>query len=300
MTRALFVSIALLLPLLSGSSVVAQEGPPPWAYPVNPPDFKPAPDDGTLRRVPDSSAGYTLTQIRDLFVASVWHPGDHPPLPGVVGMGRKPEVRACGVCHRADGPGGPENSGLAGLPATYIVQQMADFKSGARTSSVPQRVPVKLMISLAKEATDAEVEVAAAYFAALKPKAIMKVVETDTVPKSYVFGWHLAATTTGEKEPLGQRIIEVPENLEHFESRDSRSRFVCVRAHRQRREGTNARGHRRREDGAMRDLPRSGTERRWTDPADRRPLAQLLRAAALRLQDRCPGRRRQRAYEAEC
>jgi hypothetical protein len=73
--------------------------------------------------------------------------------------------------------------------------------------------------------TVAEVEVAAAYFAALKPRAIIKLVETDTVPKSYVFGWHLAATTTGDKEPLGQRIIEVPENLEHFESRDSRSRF---------------------------------------------------------------------------
>src|SRR6185312_11787199 len=99
---------------------------------------------------------------------------------------RKPDVMACGVCNRADGPGGPENSGLAGLPATYIVQQMADFKSGARTTSVPQRVPVKLMISLAKEATDAEVEVAAAYFAALKPKAIIKVVEAEAVPKSYV------------------------------------------------------------------------------------------------------------------
>jgi cytochrome c553 len=209
------------------SPVVSQDIPPAWAYPVNPPDFKPAPDTGMPRRVPDSMATYTLTQIRDLFVAPVWHPADHPPLPGVVGVGRKPEVRACGVCHRADGPGGPENSGLAGLPAAYIVQQIADFKSGARASSAPQRVPVKLMISLAKEATDAEVEVAAAYFAALKPKAIIKIVETDTVPKSYVFGWHLAAVTTGEKEPIGRRIIEVPENLEQFESRDSRSRFIA-------------------------------------------------------------------------
>jgi hypothetical protein len=28
---------------------------------------------------------------------------------------------ACGVCHRADGPGGPENIGIAGLSAQYII-----------------------------------------------------------------------------------------------------------------------------------------------------------------------------------
>ena len=134
---------------------------------------------------------------------------------------------ACGFCHRADGPGGPENSSLAGLPAAYIVQQMADFKSGARTSSVLQRDPPKLMSSLSKAATVAEVEAAAAYFSVLKPKSIIRVVETDMVPKTYVTGGHLAAMKTGEKEPIGQRIIEVPEDLEQFVSRDARSRFIA-------------------------------------------------------------------------
>ena len=32
---------------------------------------------------------------------------------------------------------------------------------------------------------------------------------------------------TGEKEPIGQRIIEVPEDLEQFVSRDARSRFIA-------------------------------------------------------------------------
>ena len=209
------------------SPVMGQDIPPAWAYPVNPPDFKPAPDTGIPRRVPDSTATYTLTQIRDLFSAPDWHPGDHPPMPEIVAIGRKPDVQACGVCHRADGPGGPENSSLAGLPASYIVQQMADFKNGARGTSVPVRVPPKLMIGLAKAATDAEVAVAAAYFSALKPRSLIRVIETDTVPKTYVFGWHLAAVNTGEKESIGQRIIEVPENLEQFESRDPRSRFIA-------------------------------------------------------------------------
>ena len=59
------------------------------------------------RRVPDSDLTLTLTQVRDLFFSPDWHPGDHPPQPDVVAHGRKPDVLACGFCHRADGPGGP-------------------------------------------------------------------------------------------------------------------------------------------------------------------------------------------------
>jgi cytochrome c553 len=136
-------------------------------------------------------------------------------------------VFACGFCHRADGSGGPENSSLAGLPAAYIVQQMADFKTGVRKSAVPKRGPVALMISLSKDITDAEVEAAATYFSALRPRINISVVETDRVPPSFVAGWFLAASKTGEKEPIGQRIIEVPEDLEQFENRDPRSRFIA-------------------------------------------------------------------------
>jgi cytochrome c553 len=106
----------------------------------------------------------TLTQLRDRFVSPNWHPGDYPPRPEIVAQGRKPDVFACVFCHRADGPGGPENANLTGLGAAYIVQQMADFKSGARKSSVPNRAPATLKASLAKAITDAEVEAAAAYF----------------------------------------------------------------------------------------------------------------------------------------
>lgn len=205
----------------------SQETPPALAYPVNPPDFKPTPDDGSQRHVPDSTAAFTLTQLRDRFFAPDWHPGDHPPLPDVVAHGRKPELFACGFCHRADGPGGPENAGLAGLPATYIVQQVSDFASGARKTSVPERDPPKNMTALSKAAAAAEVEAAAAYFSALKPRATITVVETQTVPQTFVAGWFLAAAKPGGKEAIGQRIIEVPEDLEQFESRDARSRFIA-------------------------------------------------------------------------
>lgn len=198
---------------------------PAWAYPWDP-NFKVPPDDGVPRRVPDSTATFTLTQIRDLFFAPDWHPEEHPPMPEVVARGRKPDVRACGVCHRADGSGGPENASLAGLPRGYIVQQMADYKSGARKFSGPQRAPILLMNATAKAATDAEVQAAAGYCSALKPKVIFKVVETDTVPKTYVARTHFVTSAAGGKEPIGQRIVEVPVDADQFEHRDGRSQFI--------------------------------------------------------------------------
>jgi cytochrome c553 len=212
--------------LLAAIGLCGAQTPPEWAYPANPPGFKPRPDDGTPRRVDGSSATYTLTQLRDRFISPVWYPAEHPAQPEVVARGRKPDVFACGFCHRADGPGGPENANLMGLPAKYIAQQMADYKSGARKTAVLGR-NVDLMISLAKAATDAEIQAAAAYFSAVRPRAVIRVVESDSVPRTYVTGWHLARIDKGELEATGQRIIEVPEVLEQFENRDTHARFVA-------------------------------------------------------------------------
>jgi len=225
----LFTAILILVfasVLSAGALAQSKEVPPEWAYPVNPPGLKPTPDDGTLRRVPGSTAAFTLTQVRDRQFSPVWHPDEHPPQPEVVARGRKPDVPACGFCHRADGPGGPENANLAGLPAAYIVQQAADFKSGARKTSVPKR-NIDQKPGMFQAATDAEVAAAAAYFSALKPRTIIKVVETDTVPKTFITANHLAAVKTGETEPIGQRIIEVPEDLERFISRDTHAVFIA-------------------------------------------------------------------------
>lgn len=217
--------VSFVFPL--GLTAQGMDGPPAWAYPMNPAGFKAAPDDGSLRRVPGSSATYTLSQARNLFATPDWHPKDHAAMPEVVSQGRKPGVQACGVCHRAGGTGGPENSSLAGLPADYIVQQMRDYKSGARKTSVPNRVPAKLMMSLSQQVTDADVDEAAKYFSSLKFKPIINVRESETVPKTQVSAWYLVAAPTGETEPIGERIIELAENLEQFVSRDSRVTFVA-------------------------------------------------------------------------
>jgi cytochrome c553 len=178
-------------------------------------------------RVPYSDRAFLPSQLQNLFNAPDWHPKDHPAMPDVVARGRKPGVYACGYCHLPDGAGRPENASLAGLPVAYIVQQLADFKSGSRRTAVPARLPPQLMIALARSVSNAEIKAAADYFSRLQPRLRIKVIETDAVPSTYVAGWFLATDTAAPKEPLGQRIIEVPEDLEQFEHRDARARFVA-------------------------------------------------------------------------
>jgi cytochrome c553 len=199
---------------------------PAWAAPWEP-DFKVPPADDVPQQLPGSSSAFSWNQARDLFVAPDWHPQDHAPMPPVVATGRKPEVRACGSCHRAEGTGGPENSSLAGLPAEYFIQQMADIKSGARKFSGPQRSSITLMTNSAKAMTDAEVKEAAEYFSALKPKRNIKVVEGDTIPKPYIARLFFAKLPEGGTESLGKRIVEMPDDVEQFELRDTRTLFTA-------------------------------------------------------------------------
>jgi cytochrome c553 len=217
----------VLLAIAAGVPADAADSLPGWAYPVNPPGLKPAPDDGALKHVPNSAAAYTLTQIRDLFSPPDWHPENHPSMPDVVGRGNKPGQFACGYCHLPNGLGRPENSSLAGLSATYIAQQVADFRSGVRKSSEPASLPINLMVAVAKLVSDEDTKIAAEYFASLKPAPWIRVVETETVPKTKVGGWMLIADDSGGTESIGQRIIEMPENLERTELRDSASGFIA-------------------------------------------------------------------------
>ena len=218
---SIFLAVAAVVPVDAADSL------PVWAYPVNPPGTKPVADDGALMHVPNSTAAYTLTQIRDLFSPPDWHPDNHPSMPDVVGRGIKPGQFACGYCHLPNGLGRPENSSLAGLPAAYIVRQVAEFRSGARKSSEPASLPVNLMLAVAKLVSEEDARIAAEYFASLKPAPWIRIVETDTVPKTRVGGWMLIADGSGGTESIGQRIIEMPENLERTELRDSASGFIA-------------------------------------------------------------------------
>jgi cytochrome c553 len=220
------VALAVLGLAVTAHHAAGQSEFPAWAYPWAP-DFKSPPDDGVPRHVPDSDSTFTITQERDLFFVPDWHPADHPLMPDAVARGRRPEMRACGSCHRASGTGGPENASLAGLPGAYIAEQMADFKSGARMFSGPPRSPVTLMIAIAKAATDEEVAAAAAYFSSLTPTPNIRVIETDTVPKTQIARVFYATLPDAGTEPLGTRIVEAPQDMAQFEHRDSRAQFTA-------------------------------------------------------------------------
>src|SRR5438067_10984288 len=169
----------LALALLPGVALAADN--PDWAYPVTPPGQPP--DAVTLKSLPGSSKQYTQAQIDDPFNPPDWFPDEHPPMPEIVARGgAKPAGRACAQCHLPTGDGHPESSSLAGLPANYIIRQMAAFKNGERKG-----VRATTMIAMAKVLSDAEVKAAADYFAALKPTpGYNKVQEAEKVPASYV------------------------------------------------------------------------------------------------------------------
>jgi cytochrome c553 len=61
----------------------------------------------------------------------------------------------------------------------------------------------------------------------MKPTKYIRVVETDTVPKTRPNARMLVLDEDGGTEPIGNRVIEVPENVELVEMRDSAVGFVA-------------------------------------------------------------------------
>ena len=155
-------------------------------------------------------------------------------MPTIVAHRRSPGVNpwigGCGLCHYPNGNGRPENAGIAGLPAGYILEQLADFKNGARRPADPGKRNVATMAGNAAGLTDEEAKEAADYFASIKmPAGWVKVIETDTVPKYHnVEGFFYAPVEGNETEPLGNRILEMPVSLEATEFyRDPRSGWIA-------------------------------------------------------------------------
>jgi cytochrome c553 len=222
----------------------ANDGPPPpWAYgfpsaagaaPATPPPAvaaappAAAAPDPVKRKMAGRALTFTLAEIRDGFGPADWFPEDHPRMPEIVAHGKRPDVRACSLCHYPNGKGRPENAGVSGLPVSYFIQTMADFKAEARKSADSRKANTNLMIAYAKAMTDDEVRAAAEYFAAMKWTPWITVVEAATVPKTRIAGGMFLKLDGGETEPIGDRIIEVPDDTEGTEVyRNPRSGFTA-------------------------------------------------------------------------
>jgi cytochrome c553 len=210
-------------------AVPATNAPKPPADAQRPRRVNPA--DTIVRTIPGSDLSFTLPEIRNANGPADWFPGDHPEMPDIVAHGRADaKISACSLCHYPNGKGRPENSGVAGLPYSYILQALQEFKNDQRRSHDPRKANTNNMIAYAKALTDSEMQAAAAYFSSMKWTPWVKVVETDSVPKTRIAGGMFIALE-GEKagkEPIAGRIIEVPVNAEATETlRNPRSGFIA-------------------------------------------------------------------------
>src|SRR5438552_802269 len=240
------LTIALALVVAAGVVAAQQSGsnsvPPPWAFgfaaPLTPGAAAPAPPaapaappapDTTMHKLPGSQFSFMLNQIRDQYGPADWFPGDHPQMPDVVAHGKRDQmVRACSLCHYPNGKGRPENAGVSGLPYSYFMQTMSDFKNDARKSADSRKANTNIMIAIAKGMTDEETKAAAQYFSSMKWTPWIKVVEANTVPKTRIAGGMFLKVEGNETEPIGQRIIEAPDDTERTETlRDPHSGFTA-------------------------------------------------------------------------
>jgi cytochrome c553 len=195
---------------------------PAWAFPVadaNPPAGV-APASGPIQ-VAGSTKSYTQKEIDDLANPPDWFPDEHGTVPPIVRSGAADKGFACASCHLFSGSGHPESANLAGLSADFLVQQMADFKSGDRID--PAR-----MNTIAQATSEEDAKQAADYFAAQKPTVWVKVMEADMVPKTWVNTARMRLPLPGgEMEPIGNRIIEVPQDPALATARDPKSGFIA-------------------------------------------------------------------------
>jgi cytochrome c553 len=193
---------------------------PTWAFQVIDPVQPPSTEEAGPIRIPGSTRTYTRAEIENLSAPPDWFPEENAPKPEVILRG-KGAVLACGSCHLMSGLGHPESADLAGLNATYIIRQLQDFKTGARKD-------MSRMNGIAAAMTDDEMKQSAEWFAARKPTAWNRVMETATVPKTFIGPGRMRYPHPDRAtEAIGNRIITLPEDPARARNRDPKSGFIA-------------------------------------------------------------------------
>ena len=105
----------------------------------------------------------------------------------------------------------------------YLIRSMEEYKKDNRVG-----LRATTMVEIAKAMTDEEIRASSEYFASLKPHSRQKVVEGATAPKSFVGGGGMRyASAEGGTEPIGSRIIIIPDTAEGAQRRNPKSNFVA-------------------------------------------------------------------------
>ncbi len=201
---------------------------PLWAFPGGGDESSSSSPSSAARetRLRGSQRSFTAAQLVDRTTAVDWFPAAHPPMPPVVRGGRGP-ASACGFCHLPEGAGRPENAALAGMPFSYLSQQLRDMRSGARKLVNVRFIPGALMLQVIRQTSETDAEAAARYFSGLRYTKRVKVIETDRIPHPVAHGFVYFFDKRRPKVSLGERIIEGPDDPQRFEMRDPRTSYTA-------------------------------------------------------------------------
>jgi cytochrome c553 len=207
---------------------------PPCPEHANPrscgPVGTPLQEGGMKYSLPGTSLTFTRAEANYSWQPADWYPGDHPVMPEIVATGdRERGIRPCALCHLPNGQGKTENGHVAGLPANYILDQLEVFKNGDRLSADTRKANTNEMARIAYWLTEEEKIQVADYFSAIPFRPMVQVVETNEVPQLRASLNRLVLPIEDAPlVPLGQRIVEVPENPERTEiMRDPRGTFIA-------------------------------------------------------------------------
>ncbi len=220
--RTMLIGVCMIVP---AAGLAAADDPAlDWAFPAS---ASHATFDTEPHTLPGSALSLTWAQIRERSHVPDWYPGGHPAAPDFVLRSRSPDQYACGYCHLATGQGRPENAGIAGLPRAYILEQVAAFRDGTRSGAKPDYFPTQAMRGVAQATSEADLAAAADYFAALPRQSAVRVVEAETIPRVINAGYVYAPAPEGGTEPIGHRIIEMPDDFVRFELRDPTMHYTA-------------------------------------------------------------------------
>jgi cytochrome c553 len=200
--RKLFGILTLaLIPMAS----YAAENSLQWAYPVEPPP-------GT----PNADAAPPGKKVNQYLLFGSYT--GLPAMPKAVTTGKP---LPCMQCHLANGGSHPESAAIAGMPVSYIIEQVHAFRDGQRAD-----VRTGRMVQVAKTISEADLKEAAEYFAAIGPdrQKWLKTVVGNQAPKGPApfggGGFRYHAPDGGmEALPVG-RVIETAEDDDLVRARD--------------------------------------------------------------------------------
>ncbi|HEX6636909.1 MAG TPA: c-type cytochrome, partial [Steroidobacteraceae bacterium] len=104
--------------------------------------------------------------------------------------------------------------------------QLLDYRSGRRKAVGPETyLPIQNMITIAKAMNDREIDEAAKYFSQQKLKRRVYIIESLRIPRAEPAAW--IYVEHGGMEDLGDRMLEVTQDLTRHERRDDRLEYLA-------------------------------------------------------------------------